>query len=92
MFYIHVRVMSNQKLKNDLTKSAWTLSATIKDVVARNLLKAIGTKEIVVPKEYQTKLIYLVQASVDSAFESSVKQFQKDVDKASDAAEAAKKK
>jgi len=84
--------MSNQKLKNDLTKSAWTLSATIKDVVARNLLKAIGTKEIVVPKEYQTKLIYLVQASVDSAFESSVKQFQKDVDKASDAAEAAKKK
>jgi hypothetical protein len=84
--------MSNQKLKNDLTKSAWTLSTTIKDVVARNLLKAISSKEIVVPQEYQTKLIYLVQASVDSAFESSVKQFQKDIDKAFVANEDAKKK
>jgi hypothetical protein len=84
--------MSNQKLKNDLTRSAWTLSTTIKDVVARNLLKAISNKEIVVPKEHQTKLIYLVQASVDSAFESSVKQFQKDIDKASETSEAAKKK
>ncbi len=92
MFYIHVRVMSNLKLKNDLTKSAWTMSTTIKDVVARNLLKAISSKEIVVPREYQTKLVYLVQASVDSAFESSVKEFQKDIDKSVLAAEAAKKK
>jgi hypothetical protein len=78
--------MSDPKLKNDLTKSAWTMTSTIKDVVARNILKAISSKEIVVPKEYQAKLIYLVQASVDAAFESSVKQFQKDIDKSSDVA------
>lgn len=83
--------MSNQKLKNDLTKSAWTLSATIKDVVARNVLKAISSKEIVVPKEYQSKLIYLVQASVDAAFESSVKQFQKDIDKSLSSGDSKKK-
>lgn len=81
MFYIHTRAMSNQKLKNDLTKSAWLMSANIKDVVAKNIVKAINTKEIIVPREYVHKLVYLIQASVDSAFEGSLRDFQKEIDK-----------
>ena len=79
MFYI-IQVMNEQKLKSDLTKSAWRLSTSIKDTVSKNIVKAVNTKEINVDKKSLHTLIYLIQASVDSAFESSVKEFQRELD------------
>lgn len=73
--------MSSLKQKNDLTKSAWNISANIKDTVLRNVLKAISNREIPLQKEYHPKLVYVIQASVDAAFEASLKEFQKDLEK-----------
>lgn len=84
--------MSGQKLKSDLTKSAWKMSSNIKDTVSRNIVKAANSKEIVVPREHLQKLVLLIQASVDEAFEGSLRDFQKEIDRHSDANESVKKK
>ena len=73
--------MGNQKLKNELTKSAWQISTNIKDVLARNIVKSAHNKDVVIPNEALQKVIYIMNASVDEAFEGSLKAFQKEVDK-----------
>lgn len=74
--------MNSRKLKDGLTKSAWKLSASIKDTVAKNVVRAVNSKEIDFDKKQVAlqKLVYLIQASVDSAFESSVKELQREID------------
>lgn len=73
--------MSRQKFKNDIIKSSWTAASNIKDVISRNIVKAVASKEVNVPREQLNKLIMLLQASVDEAFESSLKNFKKELDK-----------
>lgn len=73
--------MSQHKLKNDLVKSSWTMAANIKDVVSRNVVRAVTNRDVAIPREQLNRLIGLIQASVDEAFEGSLKSYQKEVDK-----------
>lgn len=73
--------MIRQKFKNDIIKSSWTAAANIKDVVSRNIVRAVTGREVNVPREQLNRLVTLIQASVDEAFESSLKNFKKELDK-----------
>lgn len=73
--------MSRHKLKNELVKSSWTMAANIKDVVSRNVVRAATNKDVAIPRDQLNRLVNLIQASVDEAFEGSLKNYQKEVDK-----------
>lgn len=73
--------MNEKDLKNNLYKSVWNMATSIKDVVVRNIVKATLSKDLNIPKESLQRLTYVVQSSVDEAFEGNLRELKNYVEK-----------
>ena len=63
-----------------VSKETKVLVDSIKDLISTNLLVAVRTKNVVVDESQLSRLISVVEASADEAFQRALPRFQKTVD------------
>lgn len=72
--------MGKQNPREQINKAAWNFSESIKDTLRQNLMSAVSSKQLDIPRESLEKLLHVMGASVDEGYHRAAKSFSKSVD------------
>lgn len=78
--------MSSKKPSDQINKAAWTLTEGIKDAVSANVRIAISTKQVKVDNDQLSKILAIIDASIDEGYHRGSRVFSRVVDAAIDQA------